>query len=62
MKFKVRKATVTWRKGFMPECDCLFSKIFPFPVCWHLRYIAKRREVGDRNFLFKSEGGKLSEK
>ena len=61
MKLKIEKATITWRKGFEAECNCFMSRIFPFSLidCWHIRYIAHRRAVGDRDFLFKSEGGKL---
>ena len=60
-KLKIGKAIITWREGFLPECNCWTSRIFPFSLvcCWHLRYISQRREVGDKNFLFKSEGGKL---
>jgi len=61
VELKIGKATIKWKKGFMPKCNCLFSKIFPFPFCWHIRYIVKHREFGDENFLFKSEGGKLEE-
>lgn len=61
VKLKIGKATINWKEGFLPECNCLFSKIFPMPPCWHIKYIAERRKYGDRNFLFKSEGGKLSE-
>ena len=59
MKLKIGKATITWMEGFVPECDCLSSKIFFFLPCWHVHYISIRRKHGDRNFLFKSEGGKL---
>ena len=61
MELKIGKATITWRKGFLPECNCFMSRFFPFSLvcCCHIRYIANRREVGDRDFLFRSEGGKL---
>ena len=54
---------VTWREGFFPECNCLMGRlqsVLPlFPCCPHIAHIANRRNVGDPNFLFKSEGGKL---
>jgi len=57
-KLKIGKHIITWRKGYMPECDCFLSQLLPIP-CMHIYLIASRREVGDPNFLWKDEGGKL---
>lgn len=57
-QIKIEKVIVTWTLGYLPECSCFLSKI-SLLACPHIRFISKRRDVGDKNFLFKSEGGNL---